>query len=62
MDLGELCQLHSIYDTPTSADSEGAIQNSYILSFKEQFPDLVGDRGWGKISHIHTHTTKLSLA
>lgn len=45
MDLGELCQLHSIYDTPTSADSEGAIQNSYILSFKEQFLDLVGDRG-----------------
>lgn len=56
MDLGQLCQLHSNYDTPTSPDSEGAIQNSYILSFKEQFPDLAGDTGWGKISHTHTHT------
>lgn len=61
MDMGELCQLHSNYDTPTSADSEGAIQNSYILSFKEQFPDLVEIRVGGRFL-THTHTTKLSLA
>ena len=68
MDLGALYQIHSNYDTPTSAESEGAVSSSYSLSFRAQFPHLAVDMGGGKNSHTHTHThthspiTKLSLA
>lgn len=59
MDLGEVYQIHSNYDTPTFAESEGAVSSSYILSFRAQFPDLAVDNGCGEeVSHTHTHTAQ----
>lgn len=56
MDLGEPCQIHSNCDAPASAESEGAVGRSYILSSKAQFSALARDMRVGKNARIHAHT------